>query len=263
MTQDVRYYSQNGEDLLLASFFGDKRRGFYVEVGAFDGVHLSNTFFFEKLGWSGVCIEAHPEYFQKCRENRANSQCIHAACTSDDGVKQVTFSTEELGLLSGIEERGDIRQRYDGRGLNFEGFKKVTVPAVTLNSVLSALDEIPDIDFVSIDVEAHELQVLKGLDIETFRPRVFVIEANTPEDEAKLDDYLVVQKRYSKSKRLSENLFYCREPADAQALMKINVRNYISRSLHPLGAKYDLPVREHHSAGFLARLLNKARRLVR
>lgn len=258
---NIRYYSQNGEDLILSKFFHGKKKGFYIEVGAFDGVHLSNTYFFEKLGWDGICIEAHPLYFPQCKENRANSLCIHAACTGDEALKEVTFSSEELGLLSGIEERGDIKQRYDGRGLKFEGFKKVTVPAVTLNSVLGLLKEKPEIDFVSIDVEGHELEVLKGLNLEIYRPRILVIEANTSADETKLDNFLVGQRKYFKAKRLSENVFYCRESSDAQKLITINIKSYVSTSPHPLGEKYDLPSRNSNSGGFFMRVLNKVRGL--
>ena len=259
----IRYYSQNGEDLLLSTFFHGKKKGFYIEVGAFDGIHLSNTYYFEKLGWDGICIEAHPSYFPKCKENRANSLCIHAACTGDETLKEVTFSSEELGLLSGVEERGDIKQRYDGRGLKFEGFKKVSVPAVTLNSVLGMQKNKQDIDFISIDVEGHEIEVLKGLNLETYRPRILVIEANTPADETKLDNFLVEQRRYFKAKRLSENIFYCRESSDAQELKKIDIRNYVSMSPHPLGEKYNLPSKRNNSGGLFMKILNKVKGLVK
>src|ERR1043166_2731273 len=58
-----KLFSQLGEDCLLAIFFDFKNHGFFIDVGAFDGVYLSNTFAFERLGWSGLCIEAMPEYF--------------------------------------------------------------------------------------------------------------------------------------------------------------------------------------------------------
>lgn len=258
-----RYFSQNGEDLLLSKFFSDRKNGFYIDVGAFDGIHLSNTYYFEKLGWDGICIEAHPKYFQNCQNNRTRSLCIHAACTGDEMLNEVTFSSEELGLLSGIEERGDIQQRYDGRGLKFEGFKKVVVPAVTLNNVLGMQKNKPEIDLISIDVEGHEMEVLKGLDFDKYHPRVLVIEANTAADETMLDDFLVKEKKYFKAKRLSENIFYCRESADAQAIMGINIKNYVSKSPHPLGEKYDLPAKKNNSDGFLMRVINKVRGLVK
>ncbi len=257
MKKKVTFYSQNGEDFLLWKFFRGKESGFYIDVGAFDGIHLSNTYIFEKAGWKGICIDAHPFYFQKCKENRPNSVCIHAACTGDENVKEVTFHSEELGLLSGIQPRDDIKQRYEGRGLKFEGFKAENVPAVTLNSVLKSLKERTEIDFISIDVEGHELDILKGFDIESYRPRVLVIEANTESDEIQLDNYIIKQKGYHKARRIVENVFYCREFKDVHALKKIEIDCDFEISDHPLGEKYNLPVKKPGHKGFLERIKEK------
>jgi len=62
MKDAVEFYSQNGEDFLLWSLFKGRKSGFYIDIGAFDGIHLSNSYYFEKNGWDGVCVEAHPEY---------------------------------------------------------------------------------------------------------------------------------------------------------------------------------------------------------
>src|SRR5271156_2991202 len=61
-----QYFSQLGEDCLLAQFFGFKTSGFFIDVGAFDGIYLTNTFFFGGLGWSGVGVGAFPPYFNLC-----------------------------------------------------------------------------------------------------------------------------------------------------------------------------------------------------
>lgn len=257
MDNKVIFYSRNGEDFILWKFFRMKGSGFYIDVGSFDGVHFSNTYIFEKIGWKGICIDAHPFYFQKCKENRPGSICIHAACTGDESVKEVMFHSEELGLLSGIQMREDIRQRYEGRGLTFEGFKVVTVPSVTLNSVLRSLKDTPAIDFISIDVEGHELEILKGFGIESYRPRILVVEANTELDEMQLDDYLVRQKGYYKARRVVENLFYCREFEDVRMLGKIKINCDLEISRHPLGEKYNLPVKKPVHKGFLEKILEK------
>jgi len=57
----AEYYSQHGEDFILDLIFDHKKSGFFVEVGCIDGLRFSNTLFFEKLGWKGICIEAHKE----------------------------------------------------------------------------------------------------------------------------------------------------------------------------------------------------------
>jgi FkbM family methyltransferase len=173
---EPHYFSQNGEDFLLWTFFQSKQAGFYVDVGAFDGIHLSNTLLFEQQGWEGICIEPHPQYFDLCRRSRPHATCLNLACVSDDSQAVVEFYTEDLGLLSGIlaGRDEDVRRRYTRRGLEFKGFSKTLVPASTLNNVLStyASDRLK-IDFISIDVEGTELEVLQGLDLSRFRPRIF------------------------------------------------------------------------------------------
>lgn len=64
----IKYYSQNGEDFLMWKLFDYIDTGFYIEVGAFDGIHFSNTYSFEKLGWKGICIEPHPKFFPYCKK---------------------------------------------------------------------------------------------------------------------------------------------------------------------------------------------------
>jgi hypothetical protein len=74
------FYSQNGEDYLLSQFFNLKNDGFFIDIGAFDGIHLSNSYTFEKKGWRGICVEANPKYFEICKENRPKSICLNLAC---------------------------------------------------------------------------------------------------------------------------------------------------------------------------------------
>ena len=258
----MRYYSQNGEDFLLWEFFRRKKSGFYMEIGAFDGIHLSNSYIFEKTGWKGICIEAHPDYYQKCKKNRPGSMCIHAACVGDETIDEVAFHSEEMGLLSGIKMRDDIKQRYEGRNLKFKGFNLVNVPASTLDGILETFAPPPEIDFVSIDVEGHEMEVLKGFDIDKYKPRVLVVEANTEPDELELDNYLVKKIGYFKARRLFENVFYCLNKSDADNLGKTEITCNVEVSPHPLGREYDLPVNKKVHCGFLSIIRNKLSRFI-
>jgi len=58
-----KYFGKNGADFLIWSLFSREEPGFFVDAGAFDGIHLSNSYSFELAGWGGICVEAHPEYF--------------------------------------------------------------------------------------------------------------------------------------------------------------------------------------------------------
>jgi hypothetical protein len=65
----MQYYSQYGQDkFLFENFFINKKEGFFLDIGAHDGVNGNNTFLFEKIGWSGVCIEPIPSVFEKLKK---------------------------------------------------------------------------------------------------------------------------------------------------------------------------------------------------
>jgi len=241
--KNCRYYSQHGEDFLLSNLFHHKETGFYVDVGGFDGVHLSNSYSFEQQGWAGICIEPHPIYFQLCKQARPRAICLNVACVGDDHVDTIEFYTEELGLLSGIidDREDDIRSRYETRGLQFKGFNKITVPSSTLNNILS--NYVPaqtEINFISIDVEGSEIDVLRGLDLKQFRPRILVIEANTEHDRDLISSHMTRLNGYVEGRKLGPNIFYARDLKDIERLEAISIDCQIEKNLHPLGEKYTI-----------------------
>ena len=187
----VPFRAQHGEDIILWNFFKRKDSGFFIEVGAFDGEQSSNTYAFEKLGWKGILIEAGKEQYKECIANRPGSKVIHAAVGGPDAKGTITFhqvtSNEKWsGMLSYL--RADERQRWrvnrDGTAVN-----KTEVSYRSLNNILETCDLEP-IDFITIDVEGGELDVLKGFDINQYHPRVIVVENNNRQNHNHMDDYL-------------------------------------------------------------------------
>jgi len=195
--------SQNGEDLLLWNFFGRKRSGFYVEVGAYDGVGFSNSYFFEAIGWHGVLVEAVPELYRSAAAARPNSRVVHAAAGDYDGTIRITIAEGEHGvatLSSATPDRARIA-REGGRT------REAEVPLRTLNGILDDVRE--PIDFVSIDVEGTELSVLRGFDLTRFAPRMLVIEDNSGGVDRGVNDYLA-QCGYAERFRIEQNAFFMR-----------------------------------------------------
>jgi FkbM family methyltransferase len=238
-----RYYSQHGEDFLLWHLFRHKKTGFYVDVGAFDGIHLNNTLSFGQQGWRGICIEPHPSYFHLCERSRPGALCLNVACVATEDLAVSEFYAEELGLLSGlrVDKEDDVALRYQRRGLNFRGFKRLEVPVLTLNSILEKHGPSHRyIDFISIDVEGTEPDVLHGLDLEKYEVRVLVIEANTEQICQAIDSYVIAKYDYIKAKNLGPNFFYVKYSADAEILKKVVIDCYIEKTLHPLGERYTL-----------------------
>jgi len=231
-----QYFSQLGEDCLLALFFEFKSHGFFVDVGAFDGIYLSNTYFFEQLGWTGICVEASPTYFNLCVRNRPRSKCYNVACLdADRGM--VDFRVERGGLFSGIAvDEQAIAGFYQANSVPFDGFRSIKVPTSGLDALLPA--QSTQIDFVSIDVERAELLVLAGFDLERHQPRILVIEANDAEQRQAIDDHLA-RRGYRLARSMGWNHFYVRTPEDARALCAIEVRTTLERPPHPLGRLYN------------------------
>lgn len=195
--------SQNGEDVVLWHFFDRKRTGFYVEVGAYDGVAFSNTYFFEAVGWHGVLVEAVPSLHQAAVRSRPHSRVVHAAAGRQAGAILLTVVEGEGGvatLSSATPDRARI-VREGGRT------HEVEVPMVRLDSLLE--DVRQPIDFVSIDVEGLELAVLEGFDLERFAPRVLVVEDNAQGADPRVPEYLG-RHGYAERFRLEQNAFYTR-----------------------------------------------------
>ena len=159
----------------------DYTNGFFIEAGANDGYKQSNTYYLERgLKWRGVLVEAIPELYERCRRLRKHSRVFHNALVApdypDDGI-----TMHFAGLMSvtegsmGSDER---QQTHINDGIKCQHISEsyaVRVPVRTLESVL---DEVrpPPIDFMSLDVEGYELNVLKGLNLEKYRPEYMLVE---------------------------------------------------------------------------------------
>jgi len=232
----MKYVSQLGEDCLLAIFFEFKHSGYFVDVGAFDGVYLSNSYAFEQIGWSGVCVEPDPRYFDLCVKNRPRSKCINAACLEGD-QGMIAFRVEEGGLFSGVTtDENFAASIYRNSAVPFVGFRTVNVPSTSLNTVLA--DHAGPIDFASIDVEGAELRVLRGLDLERYCPRVLVLEANKPEELQALRTYLN-ERGYRLARSLAWNHFFVHAEEDFRRLRAIAFTARLEKPTHPLGRLYN------------------------
>lgn len=197
--------SQYGEDVLLWKFFHGKRDGFYIEVGAYDGVGFSNTYFFEAIGWSGILIEPTPEFYDRCVVSRPYSRILNVVI--GDGVTpEMRFSIAEgssgIGTLSYAGDNSAQLERIKREG----GTVTTTrIPAYSLNEILKAHQG--PIDFISIDVEGSEMDVLRGFDLGKFRPRVLVIEDNSNGADARAREWLFGCD-YEERFRCEHNVFY-------------------------------------------------------
>lgn len=180
------YKSQAGQDRFVNEhFFHNRSSGFFLDIGAHDGQSFSNTWFFEKdLGWSGICFEPLPHLFKQLRECR-NCTCINA-CVSD-----VHGSLPFLHVDSCDEMLSGLCATFNEHKLNavmadiahFGGQCKVLqLPSVRLDDILKA-HNVTHIDFLSLDVEGHELEVLKSIDFSQVIIDVITVENDYSNEE--------------------------------------------------------------------------------
>jgi FkbM family methyltransferase len=157
------------EKELVWEFFKRKRDGFFVEVGANDPYSGSQTWLLEKNGWRGVLVEPQAALCEKLRQGRKNSQVFQVACSSPGREGEATLN---LGPHSGVST---LENQIDAQGTQFVGEERVKV--TTLDKVLGEANA-PAIDFLSMDVEGHEVEVMRGFDFGKYRPSLILIEDN-------------------------------------------------------------------------------------
>ena len=150
---------------LIAAFFAN-RRGYFVEVGANDPHARSQTWHLEQAGWTGVLIEPQPELAGKLRANRS-AKVYAVACSSPENAGR-TLPLHVAGPLSALN-----RERM---APGAEPEQVIQVPVRTLDSILEEAGTHPGFDFLSIDVEGHEIEVLRGFDLARWRPRLILLE---------------------------------------------------------------------------------------
>lgn len=187
-------FRQEIEADVLDAYFSNRKPGYFVEVGAFHPELLSQSKRLEDLGWSGIMIEACEEHAVRCRNNRT-SKVIQVAC----GSPSQHGTTMKLAKLGGISTIRADRFENDRRYGEYE-----TVNVVTLNSVLET-ESLNSIDFISIDVEGAEMDVLAGFDIDRWKPPLVLIEDHIENDDI---HNLMKHHGYRRVRRTGDNSWY-------------------------------------------------------
>lgn len=175
----MKSYSQFGEDIIIQNHFPLDYKGVCLNIGATDGINMDNTLHFEKQGWFCISVEANPDLYEALKMNRMAA--VHCAVGAED-IDEVEFSIVTLTAQGGNQTAISATQ-IDDRLLRDHQFLKpsvkvINVPMMTIDTILLKYPAIDKIDFVSVDVEGTELDVLRGFDIAKWMPSMFVIENN-------------------------------------------------------------------------------------
>jgi FkbM family methyltransferase len=172
--QDKIERDEAAEKALVRAFFGNVRGGFFVEVGANEPASIySQTRHLEELGWTGILIEPNRALSEDLEKQRPRSKVCNVACSAPG--KTGTAELKVPILADGRVDTGKAALEVEIDHAGFPAYRTERVKVVTLDSILEE-HRVERIDLLSIDVEGTELDVLRGFDLERYRPRLILIE---------------------------------------------------------------------------------------
>lgn len=215
----TRYYGSSEEDKYIREYFPQGYVGRCIEVGGSDGITHSNTYFFEKiLGWDCLVIEPQPgpRFFDSCKEKRNKAlNCAVASENKDDAEFTVVYCNyqnsghQQWGGMSGLKVDKKLVEAHKELGLDPREVK-ITVPTRRLDWIIENVfdEKYPTIDFITIDTEGTELDVLKSFETTRYNTKVIVVENNW-EDPA-IETYLT-QFGWKRDKIIKQNEFFVRK----------------------------------------------------
>lgn len=167
-----RTYAQEGEDMILRELFHVRRNGFYVDIGAHHPKRLSNTYYFYKLGWHGINVDAMPGSMQLFNRLRPRDTNLEIAVS--DKIETLTYYVFNEPALNGFSK--ELADKRDGIS-NFRIIGTSEIRTSTLSDILDEhLEEGQSIDFLSVDVEGLDSRVLSGNNWNKYRPAVVLFE---------------------------------------------------------------------------------------
>jgi FkbM family methyltransferase len=216
----MKYFSQYNQDKFVHQIL-KKKKGIFIDIGANDGVSISNSYFFEKnLNWKGICIEPIDELFEKLVRNRG-CICLQCGVWSQTTTLQFYRANGYSEMLSGIVDSFNINhfKRLQTEIKEFGGsLEIVNVNVRSLNEILNEHNFF-NIDFCSIDTEGSEFEILRTLNYERFKINMLLVENQY--DEFKLRDFLN-QKGYKFVKRLGSDDVFFREEFSRKFSVRFN-----------------------------------------
>tara|TARA_R110001583_G_scaffold12547_2_gene55598 strand:- start:11220 stop:11981 length:762 start_codon:yes stop_codon:yes gene_type:complete len=247
MTEEI-YYGQEGQDSIIKQFFEAKgiKKGTFLDVGSLDGIRFSNTYLLEKTGWTGICVEMHPSYFDMLVENRPNSICYSCAAADKDKVKsevslnwRASLSSSDLTLEQYYGENSGWKPWYGDRDKKeINGFLngRHNVEFRTLDSIIEEnKKQFPKINFVSIDIDGSETQALPHLDLKKCNPELLSLEHNIVGG-----DYITkyaANHGYHPALLVGEDILFVTNKEDAELLHNFSIHGEQYHNDHPCDEK--------------------------
>jgi len=184
--------SENGQDFFALDRSAYTENGFFVDIGASDGITASNTFILEKFyKWRGICVDPNPAFQQSlmnCRDNFVSTLCVY---NETGKILPFKFCVDEnqfygWNFRSGLEKHlGTIDTDID------KSFMTINVLSITLNDLLALYQAPTDINYISIDTEGSEYEILKTFDFKKYNVKCFTIEHEFTSNRQLIHDLMI------------------------------------------------------------------------
>jgi FkbM family methyltransferase len=186
--------SQFGQDRYLETMvFKGYKKGFFVDVGAYDGIRINNTLYFEQNNqWTGINVEPLKDIFDKLCVNRPNSINLNYAICNNEGTAEFICNSGCTELLSGLKDNYDPRHitRLHHENTSIGGSSKlITVKTTKLETVFDTYN-IKRVHYLSIDVEGAEFDVIKSINFDKVFIDVIGFENNYEDVSIPIINYL-------------------------------------------------------------------------
>jgi FkbM family methyltransferase len=178
----IKFRGQFFQDAIAYLYLNMKNDGFYIDIGANDGITGSNTYALEQAGWKGVCIEPQPDIFKKLKHFR-KCDCYNAAVASVHGENMEFLKVNnDFNALSGFD--GFITDEHK-KTIHESGssVERLSVNTVTFDEIMGKYPGVTTIDFMSLDVEGYEMNILNSIDFSKYSFRFITVEENGKEKE--------------------------------------------------------------------------------
>ena len=168
-------YSLLGEDIFLKKYFLKQKKGFYVDVGCYHPISGNNTYLLYKKGWNGINFDISEFSIELFNFYRKKDKNIFCGISNKKGSKKIYYRKKINMLNTTSKKLAKIHFR--------NGFEEKIIGASSLNSIINnSKFKKNKIDFLNIDVEGSELDVLKSLNFKKFKPKLICIEIHNHEE---------------------------------------------------------------------------------
>ena len=175
---NINSTSQLGQDLWVIDTLNYKENGFFIDIGALDGVTHSNTFLLEnKYNWNGICVEANPFVLHMLSSNR-NCMCVNALLYSKPNILVDFHCGNELSFFSNPNRNIDINNFKSYLKQKNVDYHKIKMKTTTTSKILDIYNAPYVIDYISCDTEGTEIEILKAFPFDDYHVNTITIEHN-------------------------------------------------------------------------------------